>query len=105
MNWAERHMPQWRWALVLALVVVLSRLVAGWFLNTWNVVNDSSVALKPWGLPAHLDFAVYKIHAATAWDGLGKPWVVFGIWCAQGCEAAWAWLQAQPLKHGPVYPA
>jgi hypothetical protein len=105
MNRVERLRPQWRWALLLALVVVCSRLVAGWFLNTWNVVNDSGVALKPWGPPAHLDFAVYKTHAATAWDGLGKPWVWLNTWWAQDWESAWAWLKVQPLKPGPVYPA
>ena len=105
MNWFERIRPQWRWALVLVLVVVFSRLIAGWILNNWNVVNDSGVPVRPWGTPAFLDFAVYKIHAATAWDGLGKPWVWAGKWWIQGWAAAWDWLQEQPLKPGPLYPA
>ena len=94
-----------KWALALALVVVLSRLAAGWVLGTWNVVNDSGVAVKPWGPPAHLDFAVYKTHAATAWGGMGMPLELLARWWGHGWGPALVWLQEQSLKPGPVYPA
>jgi hypothetical protein len=105
MNFLERLRSQWRWALALAMVVLLSRLAAGWVFGNWNVVNDSGVAVKPLGPPAHHDFAVYVTHAATAWDGLGMPLELLAQWWSHGWGPALVWLQELPLKPGPVYPA
>jgi hypothetical protein len=82
-----------------------SHSVFGWPSLDNIVVNDSGVAVKPWGPPAHLDFAVYKTHAATAWDGMGLPLELLAQWWGHGWGPALVWLQEQPLKPGPVYPA
>jgi hypothetical protein len=92
-------------SLGLNLAVVLSRLAAGWVFGTWNVMNDSGVAVKPWPPPAHLDFTVYKTHAATAWVGLGMPLELLAQWWGHDWGPALLWMKEQPLKPGPVYPA
>jgi hypothetical protein len=90
-------------ALVLALLVLLSRIVAFWVFDQWDVVNDSGVAIKPLGEPAYLDYSTYKMHIDSAWHEMLRPLLFFQHAFSDGAEA-WAWLHGQSLKPGPIFP-
>jgi hypothetical protein len=90
-------------AFALAILVLLSRLVAFWILDRWDVVNDSGVAMKPLGEPAYLDYSAYQMHIDSAWQEMLRPLLFFQHALSNGAEA-WAWLHGQSLKPGPIFP-
>lgn len=96
--------PHGRWALLMVLAVVFSRLAALWIFENADIVNDSGVAIKLGGEPAYLDYGAYKAHAATAWSELTRPLHFAGLLLTDVPKAL-VWLQSQPLKPGPVFPA
>ena len=91
-------------ALVLVSLVLLSRILAVWIFDRWDVVNDSGIAIKPLGEPAYLDYSNYRMHIGSAWHEMFKPFLFIQNAWSNFAEAV-SWLRGQPLKPGPVFPA
>ena len=90
-------------AVALVILVLLSRIAVFWVLDRWDVVNDSGVAIKPLGVPAYLDYAVYRTHIGSAWNEMSRPFL-FIQRALSNVGHAFSWLQEQALKPGPIFP-
>jgi hypothetical protein len=89
--------------LVLVILVLLSRSLAFWILDRWDVVNDSGVAIRPLGGPAYLDYAAYQMHIGSPWSEMSRP-ILFFQRALYDVPHAFSWLHGQALKPGPIFP-
>jgi hypothetical protein len=103
MLWRKHFKSSVSTAIVLLLLVLLSRLTAFWIFNRWDVVNDSGVPIKPLGEPAYLDYPGYKIYIGSAWNEMSRPFrfVQFGL---TNVTEALSWLRGQTMRPGPIFP-
>lgn len=89
-------------AVALVILVLFSRIAAFWVLDRWDVVNDSGVAIKPFGVPAYLDYAVYHMHIGSSWNEMSRPYL-FIQRALSNVAQAFSWLHGQAFKPGPIF--
>jgi hypothetical protein len=89
--------------LAVISVLLISRVCAFLIFEISNIINDSGVPIKFGGEPAFLDYAIYTNHLSTAWAEINRP-IKFLVFLLEDWHGALAWLQAQPLKPGPIFP-
>ena len=89
--------------LTIIAVLVVSRVCAFLIFESVNIINDSGVSIKFGGEPAFLDYVNYKNHLSTAWAEINRPFK-FLVLLLEDWHGALAWLQAQQLKPGPIFP-
>jgi hypothetical protein len=89
--------------LALISATIISRLCAILIFEGANIFNDSGVSIKLGGEPAFLDYPLYKNSVSNAWSEITRP-LKFCALFIENWYDAFAWLKAQPLKPGPIYP-
>ena len=55
MHWLLGFKFKWGNAVAILILVLISCIAAFWVLDSWDVVNDSGLAIKPLGVPAYQD--------------------------------------------------
>jgi hypothetical protein len=90
-------------AVALLMLVLLSRIIALLVFDQWDVINDSGLAIKPFGNPAYLDYEAYRLHIHSAWGEFTRPFL-FLQYVFIDIEEAWEWLHRQKFKPGPLFP-
>jgi hypothetical protein len=98
----KKWLPNWA-PLTIISVLILSRIIAFLIFENLNIINDSGVSIKFGGEPAFLDYANYTNHLSTAWTEINRP-LKFLFFLLEDWHGALVWLQAQPLKPGPIFP-
>ena len=103
MHWFEGYKFRESTGLILVILLLISRIMAFWVLERWDVVNDSGLAIKPLGAPAYLDYALYRMHIGSAWDEIFRP-ILFIQRALTNFAQAFTWLHGQAIKPGPIFP-
>ena len=103
MHWLAGFKLKGGIAVTLLILVLFSRIAAFCVLDRWDVVNDSGVGIKPLGVPAYLDYAVYRMHIGSAWNEMSRPFL-FIQRALSNFEQAFSWLHEQAFKPGPIFP-
>jgi hypothetical protein len=73
------------------------------FLDNINIYNDSGFPIKFGGVPAFLDYILYKNNIENPWSEITRPIHLFYL-LLEDWHAALVWIKQQPLKPGPIYP-
>lgn len=89
--------------LVIIGAIVSCRLSAIIILDNINIFNDSGLPVKFGGVPAFLDYVIYKNHITNPWSEITRP-IHFFYLLLDDWQVAFVWLKEQPLKPGPIYP-
>jgi hypothetical protein len=89
--------------LSVTLAILISRLCAFLIFEGANIYNDSGISIKFAGAPAFFDYVIYKNHISTAWLEITRPLKFFAL-LFDDWHAAFAWLNEQQLKPGPIFP-
>jgi hypothetical protein len=79
----------------------LSRLCAIFIFDSANIYNDSGVSIKLGGVPAYLDYSIYKSNIAIPWSEITRP-IKFLVLASDDWQSAISWLKTQPIKPGPL---
>ena len=98
----KKYLTNWM-PLTVISVLIVSRVCAFLIFESLNIINDSGVPIKFGGEPAFLDYAIYTNHLSTAWTEINRP-LKFLFFLIDDWYGALTWLQAQPLKPGPIFP-
>ena len=89
--------------LVVILAIVSCRLSAIVILDNINIINDSGLPIRFGGVPAFLDYILYKNQISNPWSEITRPLHFFYL-LLEDWHAALVWIKEQPLKPGPIYP-
>jgi hypothetical protein len=85
--------------LAVILAIIISRLSSIVILENFNIINDSGLAIKFGGLPAFLDYEIYKNQIPNPWSEITRPFKFLYLLLADWHKAL-IWLKEQPLKLG-----
>jgi len=92
------------WApMAVISAIIISRLCAFLIFENANILNDSGVPIKLGGIPAYLDYPIYKNSSSTAWSEITRP-LYFLFLLLEDWQNALFWLKEQPIKPGPIFP-
>jgi len=89
--------------LAIISAIIITRFCALLVFECANIINDSGVRINFGGAPAFLDYQIYKNHFAIAWTEITRP-IKFLFFLLEDLQGSLAWLKAQPLKPGPIFP-
>ena len=89
--------------LLIIGAIIICRLFVIIIFDNVNIFNDSGLPVKFGGVPAFLDYALYKNHITNPWSEITRPIHYFYL-LLEDWSAALVWIKEQPLKPGPIYP-